>query len=203
MMNAAPTDRAPLAPDLATRRCRRAALRGLGGGLAALALAAGVRRTAAQEVTPGATPPGGIVAIESEPGVTIELFASAPSAQAPGQIVYVSRATFQPGAEAAPHSHPGTTVIGVESGVWAWTLLAGTAHVIRGAGAGGTAVEDVAEPGREVLLQRGDAIFYEDDVVHVARGAGDEPAVLYGVFVLPSGKPLTVPVDVDIGTPAS
>lgn len=200
-MNAALPDRDPL--SLATRRCRRATLRGLAGGLAALALAAGVRRTAAQGATPGVTPASGVVAIESEPGVTIELFASAPSAQAPGRIIYVSRATFQPGAEASPHRHPGTTVIGVESGAWAWTLLAGTAHVIRGAGAGGTAVEDVTEPGTEVLLQRGDAIFYEEDVVHIARGGGDEPAVLYGVFVLPSGEPLTEPVDMDTGTPAA
>ena len=202
-MNAAPSDRDQLAPSLATRRCRRAALRGLGGGLTALALAAGVRRTAAQETTPGATPTGGIVAIEAEPGILIELFASAPSAQAPAQTIYVSRATFQPGAEASPHNHPGTTVIGVESGTWAWTLLAGTAHVVRGAGAGGTEVEDVTEPGTEVLLQRGDAIFYEDDVVHIARGAGDEPAVLYGVFVLPSGEPLTVPVEMVMATPAA
>jgi quercetin dioxygenase-like cupin family protein len=202
-MNAAPSDRDPLVPFLATRRCRRAALRGLGGGLTALALAVGVRQTAAQEATPVATPPGGIAAIEAEPGVTIEIFASAPSAQAPGQFVYVSRATFQPGAVASPHSHPGTTVIGVESGAWVWTLLAGTAHVIRGAGAGGSEVEDVAEPGTEVLLQRGDAIFYEEDVVHTARGASDEPAVLYGVFVLPSGEPLMVPVEMDTGTPAA
>lgn len=204
-MNAAPFDRDPLAPSLATRRCRRAALRGLGGGLAALALAAGVRRTTAQEATSAATPTAGITAIEAAPGITVEVFAVAPSARAPGQTVYVSRATFQPGAEIFPHNHPGTTVIGVESGTWAWTLLAGTAHVIRGAGSGGAEVEDVTEPGTEVLLERGDAIFYEDDVVHIARGAGDEPAVIFGTFVLTSGEPLTVPVDMEMemGTPAA
>ncbi len=203
MMNATPSDRDPLAPSLAASLCRRTALRRLGGGLTALALAAGVRHSAAQEATPGTIPTGGIAAIETEPGITVEVFAVAPSAQAPGQTIYVSRATFQPGAEAAPHNHPGTTVIGVESGLWAWTLLAGTAHVVREAGAGGTAVEDLTEPGTEVLLQRGDAIFYEDDVVHIARGASDEPAVLYGVFVLPSGEPLTIPVDMEMATPAA
>ena len=202
-MNVTTPDRNPIAPSLAASCCRRAALRGLGGGLTALALAAGVRRASAQEATPGATPAGGIAAIEAEPGITVEVFAVAPSARAPGQTIYVSRATFQPGAEAAPHFHPGTTVIGVESGTWAWTLLAGTAHVIRGAGSGGMEIEDVTEPGTEVLLERGDAIFYEDDVVHIARGAGDEPAVIFGTFVLTSGEPLTVPVDMEMATPAA
>ena len=39
--------------------------------------------------------------------------------------------------------------------------------------AGGTATEDVTEPGTEVRLNPGDAIHYEDDVVHTARNAGD------------------------------
>lgn len=202
-MNASPVGRDPLAPSVAARLCRRAALRGLGGGLTALALAAGVRRTTAQEAAPGATPTAGIAVIEAAPGITVEVFAIAPSARAPGQTVYVSRATFQAGAEIFSHNHPGTTVIGVESGAWGWTLLEGTAHVVRGAGAGGTEVEDVTEPGTEVLLERGDAIYYEDDVVHIARGAGDEPAVIFGTFVLTSGEPLTIPADMAMGTPTA
>src|SRR5687768_16985004 len=178
-MNAAPFDYDSLAPSVAPGLCRRAALRGLGGGLAALALAAGFRRTAAQEATPAATPTPGVAAIEAAPGITVEVFAVAPSARAPGQTIYVSRATFQPGAEIFPHNHPGTTVIGVESGTWAWTLLAGTAHVIRGAGTGAMEIKDVTELGTELFLERGDAIFYEDDVVHIARGAGEEPAVIF------------------------
>ena len=202
-MNAAPFDFDPLAPSVAPGLCRRAALRGLGGGLAALALAAGVRRTAAQEATPGTSPTAGIAAIELAPGITAENFAVAPSARAPGQTVYLSRLTWQPGAEIFPHNHPGTTIIGVESGTWGWTLVQGTAHVIHGAGTGGMEIEDVTEPGTEVLLESGDAIFYEEDVVHSARGASDEPAVIVATLVLTSGEPLTIPVDMAMGTPAA
>src|SRR5215207_5009115 len=105
----------------------------------------------AQEATPGVTPGAAISVIELAPGVTAEIFAAAPSARAAGQTVYVARFVFQPGAEIFPHSHPGTAVLGVESGVWGWTLQAGTAHVVRGAGSGGTEVEDVTEPGTEIL----------------------------------------------------
>jgi quercetin dioxygenase-like cupin family protein len=108
---------------------------------------------------------------------------------------------FQPGSEIFPHSHPGTTVLGVESGTFGWTLLDGTARVVRGAAAGNTGqVEEVTEPGTEVILEVGDAIYYEDDVIHTARGAGDEPAVVLGTLVLTTGEPLLMPADMDMST---
>jgi len=91
-------------------------------------------------------------------------------------------------------------VLGVESGTLGWTLLEGTAHVVRGAAAGNTAVEDVTEPGTEVILEVGDAIYYEDDVVHTARGAGDEATVVLGTLVLTTGEPLLMPADMDMST---
>lgn len=155
--------------------------------------------THAQEATPAATPAAPFAAIELAPGVTAEVFGAAPSARAEGQTVYLARFVFQPGAEIFPHSHPGTTLLGVESGEFGWTLGQGTAHVVRGAGAGGTAVEDLTEPGTDVVLVPGDAITYEEDVVHTARGAGQEPTVVLGTFVLEAGQPLLMPADMAMG----
>ena len=144
---------------------------------------------AAQEATPEA-----ISQIELAPGVAAEVYMGAPSDRATGQTVYLARFVFEPGSEIFPHRHPGTTVLGVQSGSFAWTLVQGTAHVLRGAAAGATGpIEDITEPGVEVILESGDAIYYEDDVVHTARGAGDEPAVVLGTLVLTSGKPLLMP----------
>ena len=154
-------------------------------------------RLAAQEATPA------VAQIELAPGVTAEVFAGAPSARAAGQTVYLARFTFAPGSEIFPHSHPGTTVLGVDSGEFGWTLLAGTAHVVRGAASGGTETEDVTEPGTEVILNVGDAIYYEDDVIHTARGAGDEPAVVLGTLVLKTGAPLLMPAEMELATPAA
>lgn len=147
---------------------------------------------AAQESTPA---PSGITVVELAPGVTAEVFAGAPSDRAPDQTVYLARFVFQPGAEIFPHSHPGSVVLGVASGSFGWTLVEGTAHVVRGAAAGATGpTEDITEPGTEVILEPGDAIFYEDDVVHTARGAGDEEALVFGTLVLTSGEPLLMPM---------
>jgi quercetin dioxygenase-like cupin family protein len=148
-------------------------------------------------------PAGPISVIELAPGVTAEIFAGAPSDRAPDQTVYVARFVFEAGSEIFPHSHPGTTVLGVESGTFGWTLLEGTAHVVRGAAAGNTEVEDVTEPGTEVILEVGDAIYYEDDVIHTARSAGDEPAVVLGTLVLTTGEPLLMPVDMDMASTTS
>jgi quercetin dioxygenase-like cupin family protein len=155
----------------------------------------------AQEATPAAGP---IRVMELAPGIAIELFAAVPSARAPGQTVYLARLTFQPGAEIIPHSHPGTSVIGVVSGSFGWTLVEGSAQVTRGAAAGATeATEMVTEPGTEVILAPGDAIVYEDDVVHTARGAGDEETVILVTQVLTAGEPRLMPADMAMGaTPA-
>ena len=149
---------------------------------------------AAQEATPGPA-----TVMELAPGVTAEVFAAAPSGRAPGQTVYLARFVFEPGAEIFPHSHPGTTVLGIVSGDLGWTLVKGTAHVVRGAAAGATGpTEDLTEPGTEVILEPGDEIIYEDDVVHTARGAGDEETVLWGTFVLTTGEPLLMPANMDM-----
>jgi quercetin dioxygenase-like cupin family protein len=154
----------------------------------------------AQEASPAAGP---ISVKELAPGITIELFAAMPSARAPGQTVYLARLTFQPGAEIFPHRHPGTSVIGVVSGAFGWTLLEGSAQVMRGAASGATGpMEAVTEPGTEVILEPGDAIVYEDDVVHTARGAGETETVILVTQVLTAGEPRLLPVDMAMrGTP--
>ena len=173
--------------------------------LAALALvlmfgAVSVSPLAAQEATPAP-----ITSIELAPGFIAQVLAGVPSDRAPGQTVYLARFIIQPGAEIFPHSHPGTTLLSVESGTFGWTLLQGTAHVVRGAAAGATGpAEDLTEPGTEVILEPGDAIFYEDDVVHTARGAGNDETVVLGTLVLTAGEPLLMPSGMDMsGTPAA
>lgn len=146
----------------------------------------------AQDASPVASP---VTMMELAPGITAEVLAAAPSAGAPGMTMYVARFVFQPGAEIFPHSHPGTTVLGVYSGTFGWTLVEGTAHVIRGAGSGATGpVEDITELGTEVILEPGDSIYYESDVVHMARGAGDTETVILGSLLLEEMQPLLSPV---------
>lgn len=164
--------------------------------------ALGVGVVSAQDATPAAASP--ITVNELAPGVTAEVFAAAPSLLAPGKTVYTARFVFQPGASIFPHSHPGTTVLSVVSGEFGWTLVKGTAHVVRGsAGPNPSPVEDLTVAGQDVVLEPGDAIYYEDDVVHTARGAGSEPAVVAGTLILEAGAPLLMPANTDMSTPTS
>ncbi len=161
----------------------------------ALALGAAVRipagALARQEATP--TVEGGV---ELAPGVWAEVLAGLPSARAPGQTVYLARFTFFPGGEIFPHGHPGTTMLSVVDGEFGWTLVEGTAHVLRGAASGATGpIDNVVEPGTEVILRPGDAIYYEDDVMHTAHGAGEDAAIVFGTLVLTPGEPLLMPMD--------
>jgi hypothetical protein len=169
-----------------------------------LAVVAGTGQLVAadQDAAPGPTTPAAPITVtELAPGVTAEVLAAAPSDRAADQTVYLARFVFQGGSEIFPHSHPGTVVLGVESGTFGWTLVEGTAHVVRGAAAGNTGpIEDITEPGTEVLLEVGDEIYYEDDVTHTARGASDDPAVVFGTLVLTTGEPLLMPADMDMST---
>ncbi len=187
---------------LASGQSRRSVLKGLTATAVAGPLTAvGVGETTAQEATPATGP---ITGTDLAPGVVAEVFAGAPSARAPGQTVYVARFTFQPGAEIFPHSHPGTTVDGVVSGSFGWTLLEGTAHVVRGAASGApTSAEDLTAPGTEVILEAGDAISYEEDVVHTARGASAGLTVVHSSQVLTAGAPRMMSGDMEMGTPTA
>ena len=180
---------------------RRAALRSVASGsLAALVIAASRSGTlVAQEATPA-----GIVGNELAPGVVGEVFGGAPSARAEGHTLYQLRITFQPGAAVFSHSHPGTVLFSVASGALGWTLVAGVAHVLRGSAAGATGpIEDLTEEGADVVLSPGDIIYYEDDVIHNARGAADEPSVVLVSLLLTSGEPIVMPADMEMGTPAN
>lgn len=181
---------------------RRNALAAMAAGGLSLSLARFVS-AGAQDATPSAG--DGITVTELAPGVTAEIYGGVPTARAEGQTLYLARFVFQPGAAIFPHSHPGTTLLGVDSGQFGWTLVEGSAHVIRGAGAGATGpVEDLTEPNADVVLERGDAIYYEDDVTHTARGAGSKPAVVMGTLLLTAGAPLLMPANMDMGgTPAA
>jgi quercetin dioxygenase-like cupin family protein len=155
----------------------------------------------AQEATPPAS--GTFAAVELAPGLTAEVFTGVPTALAEGQTLYTIRFTFQPGSEIPAHSHPGTVSLTVTEGTLGWTLLEGTATVIRASASGEpTGTEEVTEAGVEVMLEPGDAIYYEDDVVHTARGASDETTIVYGSLLLETGQSIRMPVDMDMATPA-
>ena len=115
-------------------------------------------------------------------GVQVETLGRGASMAAPGYTLQLIRLTFAPGGRIAMHSHPGDAVFYVESGTIGWTTGSGTPMLTR-AGTG-TAVAGSPVPtepltaGAEVLLQAGDAVFYDQEATHDVRNTGSEPAVV-------------------------
>jgi len=178
--------RDPLATILAHGLSRRAALRRLGGGLAAALAAAGLGRrgAAAQEASP--TPTYAV-------GVTAEILSRKEADAAPGYYLQVVRVTFAPEAIVAPHTHPGDTVTYQESGSHAITVLDGEAHLLR-AGTAPPAAGPAGEPmelNREYTIAPGDALEFNAQTAHTSRNPTGEPAVLLEAQLREIGVPLT------------
>lgn len=160
--------------------------------------------TAAQEATPAAGPnltigqlaPLG-ESFEVIPGVDVELLNEGETAAAPGQSLVLYRVTFR-GGEVPSHTHPGATVLVVESGTFSWTLQQGTVRVTRP----GQEPEEVTESGTELVLNPGEGLSYNAEVVHTARAAGDEEASVLVSSLFETGQPFVTITD-DHGTPTS
>ncbi len=159
-------------------------------------------RISAQDATPPAAPNltvGQLAPIgqpfEVLPGVDLEFLNEGQPATTPGQSLVLYRITFR-GGEVAAHRHPGTTVAAVESGAFSWTLFEGTVWVTRP----GAAPEKVTAPGAELILHSGEGLIYNADVVHSAKAAGAEPAVVLVTVLFEVGQPVLTFTNVQ-GTP--
>jgi quercetin dioxygenase-like cupin family protein len=109
------------------------------------------------------------------------------------------RVTFEPGAAAGAHSHPGATVYHIELGSLVFTLVEGQAMLMR---VGTMATPDAAESielGTEIVLNAGDTVFYEGDAVQTEVNNGDEPAVILIANIRGADEPARQPA----GTPAT
>ena len=149
---------------------------------------------AAGRVHPGAAAQDATPAAE----VALEPLGHGLPAAAPGYELSLYRVALAPGAAVPPHTHPGASVLYVESGTVGFTLVEGEASLTRAGAAATPAAE--GEPltiGTEVTLAAGDALFFPGEHGDSARNAGDGPAVVWLANLYTAGEPfLTL-----IGTP--
>ncbi|MDP9359350.1 MAG: cupredoxin domain-containing protein [Chloroflexota bacterium] len=127
----------------------------------------------AQQDTPAeATPVAG-----APTGVTVEVLGRGGSAVVPDRELLLRRRTFAPGASTTPHPANGPVVLAVESGAVGFTVVEGTAQLTRAAATGTPGPTEAVAAGTEAILTAGDAVFYDEGVVHVVRNTGDGVAV--------------------------
>lgn len=132
-------------------------------------------------------------------GVTPQPLGSGKPSVAPGYAMGLVRLTYAPGGTLNSHTHPGASILYIESGTLSYTVVSGTATVTRAqADAATPAVTEPLANG-EAVLNAGDSLFEDADVVHTIRNDGSEPAVVLIANLLTAGEPVTTFLE---GTPA-
>jgi quercetin dioxygenase-like cupin family protein len=175
------------------RQSRRAVLAALGAASLGLALVGAPTHTSArQDMT---MPPGSA-------GITPQPLGGGMPSIAPGYAMGLLRLTFEPGATLNQHTHPGVSILFIESGTLTYTLVEGTATVTRaatGMATPGAAPVSEPVPAGDIVLNVGDSLFEDADVIHTAQNDGAEPALVLIANLLAAGEPVTTFLE---GTPA-
>jgi hypothetical protein len=121
---------------------------------------------------------------ETPPGVMIETVASGPSLTA-GEDLVLLRLTLSPDAFIAPGAESTATLLSVESGGAALSLLLGGADVTRR----GTATSERVKAGDYVTLDRGDSVAFNNDT----RLSIDNPTDTDATYLVAALAPLSRP----------
>jgi quercetin dioxygenase-like cupin family protein len=111
---------------------------------------------------------------------------------APGRTLTLIRYTIAPGAQLAPHVHPGVQMASIQSGTLAYTVVSGTATVER-APVGTGPVEAVTGPA-DTTLGPGDTVVERGDMVHFGANKTAEPVVILATLLTEDGHDLAEPV---------
>jgi len=158
----------------ASTTTRRAALAGLGAGGLCLARATAGRPVTAQDATPA-----------NMAEITLVPLGRGLPVTADGLALSLTRITFPVGGGDAPHTHPGTAIVTVESGTMGMTPLKGDATLMRGGIGDGEPIEhDV-----EITLAPGDAVFFAGEHGDVNRNLGESPLVFLVAALYPADQP--------------
>lgn len=134
-------------------------------------------RTVAQDATPMAG------------ALTAELLGHGLPNAAPGFDLSLYRVTFGAGAALPSHTHPGASVVYVESGTMAFTSVQGEARLMR-AGSAPDAEGEVLAVDTEVMVNAGDTLFFPDAHGDIATNAGDDDLVLLLANLHAEGEPV-------------
>ena len=120
---------------------------------------------------------------------------------APGSTLTLIRYTIAPGAELAPHIHPGVQMAHIDAGTLTYTIESGTARLRR---AGAAEAAPVTGP-TTLTLEPGDTIIEPDGMVHFGANRGDVPVLITATLLTrtDAGLSETVPTpDAAVATTA-
>ncbi len=143
--------------------------------------------TPARTTTTVSTSPTTTVAVQKE---VLGTEVDPPGAS--GRTLTLIRYTIAPGAQLAPHVHPGVQMASIQSGSLTYTVVSGTATVQR-APVGTGPVEPVTGPST-VTLGPGDTVIEKGDMVHFGANQTAAPVVILATLLTEDGHDLAEPV---------
>ncbi len=133
-------------------------------------------------------------------GVTRRRLVTGVPDAAPGHTLVMVHVTFAPGGTTPPHTHPGGAAIWIESGTIGSRPIGNSIQVMRAAVNGTPGPMEEVQPGIEVLVGLGDALFEAGPHGDVVRNAGEGEASLLVTYLVAADQPLAT-ITNDLGTP--
>ncbi|MFM7061002.1 MAG: cupin domain-containing protein [Actinomycetes bacterium] len=122
-------------------------------------------------------------------GITRTVLSVSRPANAPGQVLYLTRVRIAPKSRLTEHFHDGTQIASVQSGVLSYRITSGTVTIT---GRNGT-VRTVTGP-RTVRIRAGESLVESAGLTHYGSNATSKPVVILTAALIAEGAGLSTPV---------
>ncbi len=104
-----------------------------------------------------------------------------------GKILELVRYTIPSGIILPPHSHPGMQIERIELGVLTYTVIEGTAKVIRA-----NQHTQLLQAGETIYLCSGDSLTEPAGMIHYAKNETNSPIILYSSSLFEVNQPKVI-----------
>ena len=126
-------------------------------------------------------------ALLSNRHVSREVLAFGYPQETEGKILELVRYTIQSGVILPPHSHPGMQIEQIELGVLTYTVIEGTAKIIRA-----NQQTQLLQAGETTYLYRGDSLTEPAGMIHCAKNETNSPVILYSSSLFEVNHPKVI-----------
>lgn len=119
--------------------------------------------------------------------VTREVLASGYPSDAEGRILELVRYTIPSKANLPPHTHPGMQIERVEFGTLTYTVVKGSAKIIRV-----NRSEEIVKAGQTTLLKVGDSLIEPAKMVHYGKNESASSVILLSASLFEAKQPKAI-----------
>jgi quercetin dioxygenase-like cupin family protein len=122
--------------------------------------------------------------------VTREVLASGNPTAVKGKLLELVRYTIPAGAKLPAHMHPGMQIERVEFGTLTYTVVKGSAQIVRA-----DQTKETLQAGQTTLLKVGDSLTETGGMVHYGENKSDSEVILFSTSLFDAQKPKAILVN--------